>query len=32
MAASEIMRDWPEEAREAAQLVVDEYGGSSRST
>ena len=24
--ASDILRDWPEEAREAAQLVVDEYG------
>ncbi|NED97808.1 hypothetical protein G1H11_21140 [Phytoactinopolyspora alkaliphila] len=26
MSASEIIEDWPEESREAAQLVIDTYG------
>jgi hypothetical protein len=26
MDANEIIKDWPDESREAAQLVVDAYG------
>jgi hypothetical protein len=29
---SEIIRDWPEEAREAAQLVLDKYGEPNEAT
>lgn len=30
--ATELIRDWPEESREAAQLVIDQYGAPDEAT
>jgi len=32
MAAHDLIRDWPEESREAAQLVIDKYGDPDEAT